>query len=182
MEDQKVKGQVLELPAEVNAQISAGMLSFKGPKGEGKLAAAVPGIKISVEGKKITFESLKPGKKVKKMLGTLVARSKNMVEGVTNLHTYKMKICSGHFPMTVTVSGHDLIIKNFFGEKFPRKLKINPEVKVKVEGQEIIIDSIDIDAASQFAGSVEQITRRSNFDRRIFMDGIYIISKGRHKI
>ena len=111
------------------------------------------------------------------MVGTAKAHIKNMIKGVTEGHVYKMKICSGHFPMTVTVTGQELLIKNFFGEKFPRRIKFDNSVKVKVDGQEVVIESPNKDAASHCAAAIEQITKRSNFDRRVFMDGIYITHK-----
>jgi len=47
-----------------------------------------------------------------------------MIRGVTEGYTYKLKICSGHFPMNVSLKGDVLEIKNFIGESVPRKLKI----------------------------------------------------------
>ena len=42
--------------------------------------------------------------------------------------------------MNVNVAGNEFIIKNFIGEKVPRKLKLSPEVKVKVEGDFITVE------------------------------------------
>ncbi len=168
----------MNLPEGVNARYSGLSLTMKGPKGEAVRKLFAPGVRIKAEGSKVMIEyGKKAGKKAKKLVGSLTAHLKNMARGVTEGHVYKMKICSGHFPMNVTVSGNEMVIKNFFGEKWPRKVKIGPAVKVKVDGADITVESADKEAASQFAASVEQMTKRTQFDRRIFMDGIYITSK-----
>ncbi|MBI3052234.1 50S ribosomal protein L6 [Candidatus Woesearchaeota archaeon] len=175
------KSEQVELPQGVTASYKDGVLSVKGPNGEVSRPMATPGISLSVQPGKVVLEWSGQGKRMGTMIGTSKAHLRNMVSGVFSGHVYRMKICSGHFPMNVAVSGQELQIKNFFGEKHPRKLRILPGIKVKVEGQELVVESPDIDAASQFAASVEQVTRRSSFDRRIFMDGIYIIRKSRDR-
>ena len=100
-----------------------------------------------------------------------------MVNGVTKGHVYRMKICSGHFPMNVSIAGGEFVIKNFLGEKVPRKLKLKEGVNVKVEGQEVVIDGSALEQVSQTAASIEQLTRIRNRDLRVFQDGIYITHK-----
>ena len=100
-----------------------------------------------------------------------------MIKGVAEGFIYKLKICAGHFPMNVTIEGNNVIIKNFLGEKIPRKSKIAPGVKAQVKGDEIIIESCNLESAGQTASNIEQATRVKARDRRIFMDGIWITSK-----
>ncbi|MBI3034519.1 50S ribosomal protein L6 [Candidatus Woesearchaeota archaeon] len=173
------KNQVdrIELPENVSADYNSSFLSMKGPKGELRKKIPATGLKIGVEGASILIESSKGNKRSRKAIGSLKAHIRNYIKGVTEGHLYRMKICSGHFPMSVAVAGNEFVVKNFFGEKYPRKIKICPEVKVKIDGQEVVIESVNKEAASQFAASVETMTRRNNFDRRVFMDGIYITSK-----
>ena len=70
-----------------------------------------------------------------------------------------------------------LIIKNFLGEKFPRILKLKEGVDVKIEGDKINVQSSSKELAGTTASDIEKITRRPNFDTRIFQDGIYITNK-----
>ena len=84
--------------------------------------------------------------------------------------------------MTVAVSGDEFTIQNFLGEKVPRKLKIKEGAEVKVEGEEISVEGVDKEIISQTAASIEQLTRISNRDRRIFQDGCYIIMKDNKEI
>ncbi len=166
----------LELPENNTVKIDH-LIKITGPQGEVEKKLVHPKIKISSENNKIILQSKKATKKEKKILNSFFAHLKNMVQGVNEKHTYKLKICSGHFPMNVSLSGHQLIIKNFFGESVPRKLTIKPGAEVKVEGNEIIITSTSKETAGQVAADIEHLTKIKNRDLRIFQDGCYIIHK-----
>ena len=49
--------------------------------------------------------------------------------------------------------------------------------KVTITGTEITIESINKELAGQMAANIEQLTKRTDFDRRKFQDGIYIVTK-----
>ena len=82
----------------------------------------------------------------------------------------------------VSLDNNKLIIKNFFGEKVPRKAKILEGVDVKIEGDIITVTGVDKEKVGQTSANMEKSTRITNRDRRVFMDGIYIIDKGGKKI
>ena len=50
-------------------------------------------------------------------------------------------------------------------------------MKAKVEGANVIMESASKESVGQAAASVEQLTKRSNYDTRVFADGIYITVK-----
>ena len=104
---------------------------------------------------------------------------KNMVKGVVEPFQYKVKICSGHFPMNVSMSGQELIVKNFLGEAVPRRIMMPEGTKVKVNGTEIDISSANKELAGQAASRIENLCRITNRDRRIFQDGLYITEKAK---
>jgi large subunit ribosomal protein L6 len=79
--------------------------------------------------------------------------------------------------MKVTYKNNLLEVKNYMGETVPRTLKIKPGVEVVVKEPEITVTSPDRELAAQTAAAIEQVARRSAFDRRIFQDGIYITVK-----
>ena len=127
--------------------------------------------------KKIIAKCKKGSKKEKRLIHTFLAHIKNMIKGVEEKHIYKVKIIHTHFPMNIQYKDKTLIIKNFFGEKNPRKLKIKDGVDLKVNGDIIEITSIDKQLAGNVASDIEQLTRRCGYDIRRFQDGCYIIYK-----
>lgn len=172
----------IELLEGVTIELSGSTLKVKGPKGEIERDFIHPKIKIISDANKITLSSEKATKREKMVLGSFESHIKNMLIGVKELHTYKLKICSGHFPMNVSVSNNVLEIKNFLGEKIPRKVKLDPQVNIKIDGTSIVVDAPDKDKAGQVAANIEQTTRRPGFDKRIFQDGIYLIEKAGKEI
>ncbi len=167
----------IALPAGVTAQAEAGTLTMEGPKGEVRRALRYPSVEIGVRDARVFVTSDQATAREKKALNTFEAHIKNMIQGVTEGHTYKLKICSGHFPMNVAVTGKEFIIKNFLGEKHARTLAISPGVTVNVQGQEVIVEGTALETVSQCAANIEKLTAVRNRDRRIFQDGIYIIIK-----
>ena len=146
----------------------------KGPRGE--LSRRFP-YEVKVEGRTISMSYKNGTRNQKKMIKTTLAHIKNMMNGVISGYNYKMQICTVHFPMTVTVVGKEVLIKNFLGEALDRRAKILPKVDVKVEGDFVKIFSIDLEAAGQTAANIETATRVRNRDRRVFQDGIWMVSK-----
>jgi large subunit ribosomal protein L6 len=84
--------------------------------------------------------------------------------------------------MTVSVNKNQLIVKNLLGEKIPRVLDLKEGVTVKVEGENIIVESTDKEKAGQCAASIEQLTRRTGYDTRVFQDGCWITIKDKKEI
>jgi large subunit ribosomal protein L6 len=167
----------IELADGVTAINENGSLTIKGPKGELSRNFFHPKINLKIEEKKIILEVLKATKREKMVAGSISAHIKNMVNGVIEPFIYKLKICSGHFPMNVSVSGQELIIKNFLGETIPRKVSLPTEVNVKVDSTEILVTSVNKELAGQTAAKIESACRVNNRDIRIFQDGCYIIEK-----
>ncbi|MBS3169102.1 50S ribosomal protein L6 [Candidatus Woesearchaeota archaeon] len=163
--------------AGVSATLNGEMLTVKGPKGEVSRSFRSPSITTTINQGKIVLQVKKGTKREKTMIGTFEAHIANMIKGVQEHHTYKLKICSSHFPMNVSVVGKELLIKNFLGEAVPRKAKIVPGADVKVNGNEIIVTSPDRELAGMMASRIENLCRITNRDRRIFQDGCYITHK-----
>jgi large subunit ribosomal protein L6 len=167
----------LDIPEKVEMHIHDGLFTVKGPKGEVQRKFIFPKIKITKEGNKVVFETKKPTKREKAAVFSTQAHLRNMFKGVLNSCVYKLKICSGHFPMKITYKNNVLEVKNYMGETVPRTLAIKHGVDVVVKEPEITVTSPDKELAALTAAAIEQVTRRPNFDRRIFQDGIYIIHK-----
>ena len=169
--------KAVELPDEVSASLNGQILLIKGPKGDVTRVIKQKNVVVKIEGKKIVLGSERENKRGKKLIGTLSAHIKNMIKGSLQNHVYTLKICSGHFPMNVSVSSNKLIVKNLFGEKVPRVLKLKGGADVRVEGDLIYVTSANKEVAGQVSADIEQLTKRPGYDGRIFQDGCYIIMK-----
>lgn len=167
----------LEIPQGVQVTVDNMTVGVKGKNGEVKRTLIATQLKMVVEGTTMTFTTQGMSKKEKRGLFTAMAHVKNMLKGASEGHMYRLKICSGHFPMTVSVTGTELVVKNFLGEKYPRKLLLHKEAKVKVDGDSIVIESADKEIAGRIAAQIEHLTDARGKDRRIFQDGIYAIVK-----
>ncbi len=169
----------VEIPPEVEVKVDGKRVVVKGPKGtlERDFSHA-RNVYLKIEDGKVIIESLFPKKKDEALVGTLAGHIKNMIKGVTKGFRYKLKIVYAHFPISVKVEGDKVIIENFLGEKVPRVAKIVGDVKVKVEGDDVIVEGIDIESVGQTAANIELATKIKDKDPRVFLDGIYVYSRG----
>jgi len=168
----------IEIPEGINANIKDSTIIMK--KNNDELQTKLDAkIKTTIEGNKIILESKKPNKKNKKMFGTIKAHIKNMIKGLTKKFKYKLQISNVHFPMTAVFDKDkkELVVKNFLGEKKERRIKIAEGIDVKINKEEIELESIDIRKAGQCAADIEKGTKVRKKDRRIFQDGIFITEK-----
>jgi large subunit ribosomal protein L6 len=165
------------VPEGVNVDLDGSKLTAKGPKGENSRTLIYPKIKLAKAEDKITLTAKDATKKDKTMMGTFTAHIANLLTGVKDGFGYKLKVCSGHFPMTVAMDNNQVVINNFMGEKVPRKANILQDVEVKIENDMIIVSGFDKENVGQSAANIELATKRSGFDKRIFQDGCYIVEK-----
>lgn len=166
------------ISSETTLEIAGQKLKVSGPKGSlEKNLKISKEIKIEKQDNKVKVSSVIEERKNKALVGTTIAHIRNAIEGVTKGFTYRLKAVYSHFPITVKVEGDKVLIQNFLGERVPRVAKIIPRVEVKVEGAEITVSGIDLEAVSQTAARIELATRRTGYDKKIFQDGIWITSK-----
>jgi large subunit ribosomal protein L6 len=170
----------IAVPQGIQAEVVDNTVKIKGIKGELSRAFVNPRLVMNKTGEEIFFTlrpSFKFSQKDKMVFNTYRAHVRNMFKGVQEGYTAKLKICSGHFPMTVTMDGNTIVVKNFLGEKIPRKSSLSKEVKIQIQGEIITVTGIDKELVGQAAATIEQTTRVTNRDRRIFQDGCYITLK-----
>ena len=165
------------IPDGVTASLEGTIVRVKGPKGELTRFFSEKNVKVTLNGKILKAEAERGTKREKRQIGTLIAHVKNMCRGVQKPYIYDLKICSGHFPMTVSIQGGILSVKNFLGEKVPRTLKLKEGAKVEMKGDHISVESPNIELAGGIAAEIERVCRIANRDRRVFQDGIYITHK-----
>ena len=164
----------INVPEKTEVSITDGTIRIKGKNGEVSLKVAYPQLAITKENNDVVVKANSKAKRHKRMVYTYASHIRNMIRGANEGYIYRLKICSGHFPMTVKVDGKFVVISNFLGEKTPRKAPILDGVKVVVSGEAITVESSDLNNAGQTAANIETATKIRNRDRRVFQDGIYI--------
>jgi large subunit ribosomal protein L6 len=102
---------------------------------------------------------------------------RNMVTGVTQGYTYKLKVVFAHFPVTVKLKGNTVNVENFMGERSARITNIIGDCKVSVDGDDIIIKGVSLADVGQTSANLEQATKIKRKDQRIFLDGVYVYEK-----
>jgi large subunit ribosomal protein L6 len=88
-----------------------------------------------------------------------------------------MEVFYSHFPMQVTVEGSEVVIENFLGERAARRTEVHGDTEVEIDGEQITIHGPDIESVGQTAADIEQLTRVTDKDSRVFQDGAYITNK-----
>lgn len=168
----------VQIPESIKIEVNSTIKIFNSQtKLERKLP--VKEINIKKEDNKLLIYSNKKSRKYKRELYSALAHIKNMIEGLNKPYIYKLKVCSGHFPMSVKIEKNYVMVSNFLGEKIPRKALILPGVKVNLSGDIITVESPDLEKAGQTAANIETATKIKNRDRRVFQDGIFITNKAR---
>jgi len=172
-----IDDRTIKVPEGIEVRIEVDKVIVKGPKGELSRVFPTKNLKIEKKDNQIIISALQDGARARAFTGTYQAHIRNMIAGVQEPYVYKLKVASSHFPINVKLAGQELQISNFLGEKRAKKVKILPNVNVKVEGDIITVESIDKELAGKTASNIEQATKISARDRRIFQDGIFMIEK-----
>ena len=179
MVDKKEKSvEEVQIPSGVTVTVDAkSVVKAVGPKGEAKKQLRSVDISIVVKGNIVELTSKRSSRNELKVLYAFVAHVKNLIKGVTKGFVYKLKVCSGHFPITAAVKGSEFLVKNLFGEALPRILKIKEGAKVTVTAAIVEVSGTNLETVSQVSADIENLVRRTDYDRRVFQDGIYITDK-----
>jgi large subunit ribosomal protein L6 len=152
-------------------------LTVEGPEGSVTRRLWYPDVSVSVEDGEVVIESDVEDAKTNSTVGTFESHVRNMFHGVTEGWEYEMEVFYSHFPMQVTADGNEIRIENFLGEKAPRRTEIHGDTEVEVDGEIVTLSGPDIEAVGQTAADIEQLTRVTDKDARVFQDGVYITSK-----
>jgi len=130
----------IEVPDGVVVEIEgSSRIRVKGKLGQVVKDLSHANVRLEVASNKILVKLVGRGRRAKALMGTIRSIIENMIVGVTQGFTYKMKIVASHFPITVKVQGDTVYIENFIGERAPRIAKIVGEgtrVEVKGDGLE----------------------------------------------
>ena len=171
--------RTMEIPEGVQLVVDGRRVRATGPKGVLEEDFSHLPVQFALEGGTLRVFSPWARKREVALVGTALAHVRNMVRGVTKGYTYRLRVVYAHFPVTVKVHEKEknLTIENFTGEKTPRVIKIVGTAKVKVVGDEILVQGSKLGDVSQTAANIQTGTRIPDKDQRVFLDGIYIFEK-----
>ncbi|MCS7123126.1 MAG: 50S ribosomal protein L6 [Candidatus Aenigmarchaeota archaeon] len=164
----------------VQIEINGLKVKVRGPKGEVEREfKTIYNILLERKNNKIIVSCESERRKEKAVVGAIATHIKNMIDGVINGYYAKLKAVYMHFPIKLEVKEGKLFIKNFLGEKAIRVVEPVGKSKIRVDNEFIIVEGIDKEDVMQTANKIEQICRITGYDRRVFLDGIYIIESGK---
>lgn len=166
------------VPPDVQVEVGPDGFRVSGKLGSLSKTINLSRMRIEKKDSKIILAAEKPRAAEKALLGTAAAHLRNMVRGVTDGFKYTLKVFYVHFPISVSVEGRQVMIRNFLGEKRPRRADIVGKASVEVRGDEIIVTGADLEEVSQTAANIEQATFVTAKDRRQFQDAIVLVSRG----
>ncbi len=173
----------IKIPEGVTAELQGRKIKISGEKGSLEREFGNGSVKIEIAGNKLKVSSESERRKVKALVGTIIAHVRNMIHGVTKGYTYTLKVVYSHFPVTIKVddANKQVFVQNFLGEKIPRVGKIVGDTKVEVKGADITVTGIDVEDVAQTSANLEQATKIKKHDRKVFQDGIYRVTRERGK-
>ena len=177
MSSEEIKAEIL-IPENVKVQFHDNLITVDGKLGKLKKNITKIPVGLSIQDKKILIRPL--GKRKKDLAITNTAKSiiRNMITGVEKGFTYKLKIVSAHFPMSVKVKGDKVNIENYFGERSPRTSQVvGNTTKVTVAGEDVIVQGPSLEDVSQTAANIELSANMKGKDHRVFLDGVYVYPK-----
>ena len=167
----------VEIPDGVSVSLDGRRVKVTGREGELTRDFSHARVEFALEPNRLRVWAVNPRKKQAAAVNTVGAHLNNMVKGVTKGFTYKMKILFIHFPLTVRAQERKVQVQNFLGERKPRETDIVGNVRVSIQGDDVIVQGIDIEEVGQTAANIQRLTRIRAKDLRKFVDGVYVYSK-----
>ena len=167
----------IEIPDDVSAETDHLELTVEGPNGSVTRRLWYPDVEVTVDDGVVAIAAENEDAKTNATVGTFESHVANMIHGVTDGWEYTMEVYYAHFPMQVTVEGDEVVIENFLGERAQRRTPIRGDTDVQVDGETVRLTGSDKEAVGQTAADIEQLTKVTDKDTRVFQDGVYIVEK-----
>ena len=167
----------IEIPDDVSAETDHLELTVEGPNGSVTRRLWYPDVEVTVADGAVVIATENEDAKTNATVGTFESHVSNMLHGVTEGWEYTMEVYYAHFPMQVTVEGDEVVIANFLGEQAERRAPIRGDTDVQVDGETVRLTGSDKEAVGQTAADIEQLTKVTDKDTRVFQDGVYIVEK-----
>jgi large subunit ribosomal protein L6 len=169
--------KAIQIPENINISIEGKKITVKGKKGIVIRDFSKMPVSIELNEKQLRISAYRQRKKELAIAGTVSSHIRNMITGCEKGFTYKLKMVFAHFPMSIKIENRIIIIENFTGERNPRRAKIMGNTQVKIVGEDVIVQGINLENVSQTAANIMQATKVKNKDPRVFLDGVYLYEK-----
>jgi large subunit ribosomal protein L6 len=174
--------QRLTIPEGASAETERFDLTVSGENGSVTRRLWYPNVTVAVENGEVVIASDAEDAKTTATMGTFASHIENAFHGVSEGWTYEMEVFYSHFPMQVRAEDGDVVIQNFLGEKSPRRTPIRGDTAVAVDDERVTLSGPNKEDVGQTAADIEQLTRVSGKDSRVFQDGVYISEKPRREV
>jgi large subunit ribosomal protein L6 len=169
--------KTIQIPDDTEVTVKGRSVTVKGKKGTLTRSFSYAPVSIEKKDNNIRIWTEWPRKKETAIVGTVHSHIQNIIKGVSEGFTYKLKIVFSHFPISVKINNNIVLINNFIGERNPRKARIIGDTKIKVKSEDLIVQGLILEDVSQTAANIQQATRVRRKDPRVFLDGIYVYEK-----
>ncbi|MFA6035711.1 MAG: 50S ribosomal protein L6 [Candidatus Micrarchaeia archaeon] len=162
----------VKIPEGVKAELSGTTLTLSGKHGKSTRSFDAKKVTIELKGSEVFIQS-----QLIALLNSAVAHINNMGKGAGEGYAGKMQSIHSHFPVSFEVKGKDFLIKNFLGEKKPRKAAIVGVTKLEVKGTDVHITGPDKEDVGQTVANIRNALRILKRDSRVFQDGLYVVEE-----
>jgi large subunit ribosomal protein L6 len=161
----------MKIPEGAKVSVAGKTVTVSGAKGTLTRSFSHPDLSIAMKGDEFVASGSN------KITTTVETHVRNMANGVTKGYSMKLKSIFAHFPIAIEMKGKEMLVKNFLGEKQPRRVKIIGQTKVESKGQEMTISGISKDEVGQTYSNLKMATKIRNRDSRVFQDGYYVVEE-----
>lgn len=169
----------VSVPEGVTVSMRRGVMRVEGPLGRTHKSFRKIPVDVEVGEGAVRLSARDSRKRDYAILNTSRSIVRNLVEGIREGYTLKMKVVYAHFPVSVKVEAGEVLVENFQGEHAPRRARIVGETKVEVKGDDVVLTGAVLTDVTQTAANIQQNTRIKKKDHRVFLDGIYVYEKSR---
>ena len=172
--------QAVAVPDGVDLRFGKGVVHVRGRLGATtRDFRRIPvAIDVAGDGRSVRVRAAGSRKRDYSILNTACSIMRNLVAGVQDGYTVRMKVVFAHFPITVKVDGPYILVENFQGERSARRARIvGRDTRVEPMGEDVVITGPVLTDVTQTAANLQQNTRVKKKDHRVFLDGIYVYEK-----
>ncbi len=165
------------LPEGISAKVEGNSLEFSF---NGKKSARMfnpTNMRVTVEGNEVIVRAKSGRKFLLSVVNAFMSHLKNICIGLKSGYEYKLELVYSHFPMTLTQKEKIIEVANVGGAKKNRLAAVVGDSVVQVKGKEIFVRGSNKEHVGQTAANLEQASKIKGKDKRVFQDGIYIVSK-----